>query len=163
MYCWEENSGILQTHLRAGTNEMRLGSSLAERRPEEASVVSSILTRGTTAQLFFTSFIFWQKFCFLQKNSFRLEYCAFPQISLMYCWEENSGTPYSKFLVHEILRLWFNGRTIPCQGMDRGSIPLSRSTKNISCCEVFFVCTFLTKQHFFAQGVKNALVLTCRF
>ena len=65
---------LLQAKPEVLSKLRRLGSSVVERSPEEAGVVSSILTQGTT-------------------------------------------------------RLWFNGRTLPCQGRDTGSIPVSRSIK----------------------------------
>lgn len=35
----------------------------------------------------------------------------------------------SSILTRGTMRPWFNGRTLPCQGRDRGSIPLGRSIK----------------------------------
>ena len=37
------------------------------------------------------------------------------------------------------MRLWFNGRTSPCQGDDRGSIPLSRSMRSLTWLSLFFI------------------------
>ena len=44
----------------------------------------------------------------------------------------------SSILTRGTMRLWFNGRTLPCQGRDRGSIPLSRSKQKIPTCSGSF-------------------------
>ena len=92
-----------------------LGSSVVEQAPEERRVVSSILTRGTKKST--SKLLLGLSEAKLSKS---LKGTIAESKSNQPCW-------LRKLEASCDVRLWFNGRTLPCQGRDTGSIPVSRS------------------------------------